>query len=245
MKRGKKGRETRDELLAAATHSFAEKGFYGASMAAIASQLGLTKQALIHHFGSKEKLYGEVMQRISDQLLSTAIQAAAERTESESELESFLFAFYSSGEDHLEATQLIMRELLDNRERAESAHSWYLKSFLDALVAMIRRAPGWESASNEDALASVYQLLGAINYFAVSEPTLSPPPSTATASGPPSAPTPRTAMARPKPTARTIPPREPATARRTAAAKASATSRPPSATAAWSASPASPTPTNS
>ena len=172
MSRGEKGRETRDELLAAATRLFAEKGFYGASMAAIASELGLTKQALIHHFGSKEKLYGEVMQRISDQLLSTAIQAAAERTESESELESFLVSFYASGDDHMEQTQLIMRELLDNRQRAESAHNWYLKSFLDALVAMIRRAPGWESASSEDALASVYQLLGAINYFAVSEPTL-------------------------------------------------------------------------
>lgn len=173
MNRGRQARGTREDLLAAATRLFAERGFYGASMAAIASELGLTKQALIHHFGSKEKLYGEVMRRISDQLLSATIQAAAERTESESELESFLVAFYASGEDRREQNQLIMRELLDNRQRAESAHSWYLKSFLDALVAMIRRAPGWESASSEDALASVYQLLGAIHYFAISEPTLS------------------------------------------------------------------------
>ena len=172
MSRGRQARGTRDDLLAAATRLFAERGFYGASMAAIASELDLTKQALIHHFGSKEKLYGEVMRRISDQLLSTAIQAAAERTESESELESFLMAFYASGDDRMEQNQLIMRELLDNRQRAESAQSWYLKSFLDALVAMIRRAPGWESASHEDALASVYQLLGAIHYFAISEPTL-------------------------------------------------------------------------
>lgn len=172
MSQAARGRETRAELLSAATRLFADRGFYGASIAAIASELGLTKQALIHHFGSKEKLYGEVLQRISDQLLSTAIQAAAERTDSESELESFFVAFHATGDDRLEQTRLVMRELLDNEQRTESAHNWYLKSFLDALVAMIRRAPGWESASNEDALASVYQLLGAIHYFAISEPTL-------------------------------------------------------------------------
>ena len=164
--------ETRAEFLKAATRLFAEKGFYGTSIAAIADELGLTKQALIHHFGSKEKLYGEVLQRISDQFLAQAIQATTDATESESELESLLLAFYGDGIVRSEQMQLLMRELLDNRRRAEQAHSWYLKSFLDALIAMIRRVPGWEAASEADALASVYQLLGAINYFAISEPTL-------------------------------------------------------------------------
>lgn len=164
--------ETRAELLKAATRLFAEKGFYGASIAAIADELGLTKQALIHHFGSKEKLYGEVLQQISDQFLSTAIQVKANTTESESELESLLLSFFHNGAVRSEQTQLLMRELLDNKRRAEHARSWYLKSFLDALIAMVRRVPGWEAASDADALASVYQLLGAINYFAISEPTL-------------------------------------------------------------------------
>ena len=52
--------DTRERLLDQAEPLFAERGFYGVSIAAIASELGLTKQALLHHFGSKEKLYGEV-----------------------------------------------------------------------------------------------------------------------------------------------------------------------------------------
>ena len=70
---------TRDQFIAAAQHLFAEKGFYGASIAAIAEELGLTKQALLHHFGNKEKLYGEVLQRLSGELLEAtrAIVAAA------------------------------------------------------------------------------------------------------------------------------------------------------------------------
>ena len=56
---------TRQEFLDTAERLFAARGFYGTSLAAISDDLGLTKQALLHHFGSKEKLYGEVLARIS------------------------------------------------------------------------------------------------------------------------------------------------------------------------------------
>ena len=40
------------------------------------------------------------------------------------------------------------------------------------LVALARRVPAQEYKSEEALLAMVYQFLGAINYFLVSEPTL-------------------------------------------------------------------------
>lgn len=55
----------RERFIEAATDVFAERGFYGTSIAAIADALPLTKQALLHHFGSKEKLYAEVLKRKS------------------------------------------------------------------------------------------------------------------------------------------------------------------------------------
>ncbi|MEL6753814.1 MAG: helix-turn-helix domain-containing protein, partial [Pseudomonadota bacterium] len=59
--------DTREQFLDTAEALFAERGFYGVSIAAIADELDLTKQALLHHFGTKEKLYGAVLQRISDE----------------------------------------------------------------------------------------------------------------------------------------------------------------------------------
>ena len=164
--------DTRARFLEAATRQFAEKGFYGASISAIASELGVTKQALIHHFGSKEKLYGEVLQQISDRLLSRVMQTTTAAAGPETQIESLLLSLHENGILRAQETQLLLRELLDNKRRAEHASSWYLKPFLDALVALARRVPGWEAASDADALASVYQLLGAINFFAISEPTL-------------------------------------------------------------------------
>jgi AcrR family transcriptional regulator len=163
--------DTRSKFIEAATRQFAGKGFYGASISSIANELGLSKQAVLHHFGSKEKLYGEVLQQISDRLLSRVIQMTVGAVP-ETQLEILLVSLYEDGFAHGQDMQVLMRELLDNKRRAEQASSWYLKPFLDALIALVRRVPGWETASDAEALAAVYQLLGAITYFTISEPTL-------------------------------------------------------------------------
>ena len=53
--------DTRQRLLDMAEQLFAERGFYGVSIAAIASEVGFTKQGLLHYFNSKEKLYGSIL----------------------------------------------------------------------------------------------------------------------------------------------------------------------------------------
>ncbi|MEM1177494.1 MAG: TetR/AcrR family transcriptional regulator [Acidobacteriota bacterium] len=164
--------DTKTRLLDAATRHFADHGFYGASMAGIAKDIGLTKQALIHHFQTKEKLYGEVLRHISDRLLSQILRTHSEVPGPRARLESLLLSLQQSGADNVHDTRLVLRELLDNKRRAERASSWYLKPFLDALIALVKQVPGWESASDSDALAAVYQIIGAIHFFAISEPTL-------------------------------------------------------------------------
>ena len=164
---------TKEQFLVAATRLFATKGFYGASIANIADALGLTKQALLHHFGSKEKLYGEVLQRISNRMVTDIVAAPADDvSDPGSQLENALMALCRNGLKDPETTQLIMRELLDNKQRAEQAGTWYLKPFLEGLITLVRKEPGHEDKSDAQALALAYQLLGAMNYFLVSEPTL-------------------------------------------------------------------------
>src|ERR1700733_8951486 len=57
-----KGRERREAILAAADRLFAQQGFRGASLAAIASQVGLSEAGVLHHFPSKEHLLLELLQ---------------------------------------------------------------------------------------------------------------------------------------------------------------------------------------
>ncbi|MEM9404350.1 MAG: TetR/AcrR family transcriptional regulator [Pseudomonadota bacterium] len=164
--------DTRERFLDAATAAFAERGFYGTSIATIVETLPFTKQALLHHFGSKEKLYGEVLKRISDRLRREVNLAVENRDDPRERLETTLLDILDSAMAHDADTMLLMRELLDNKRRAGAARAWYLKPFLELLTDMVQSVPASGFPSRHAALSFVYQMLGAINYFVVSEPTL-------------------------------------------------------------------------
>jgi len=163
---------TRARLLAAAREQFARKGYYGTSIASIADDVKLSKQALLHHFGSKEKLYGEVLSAIAERLTTQALRAQEAGADPIAQLEMVVAGRIGEGAADVLDAQLLMRELLDNEARAPSATQWYLKPYLEALVRLVRTIPGEEDLEEIEALATIYQLLGAANYLAMSGPTL-------------------------------------------------------------------------
>lgn len=165
-------KNTRQQFIQTSVKLFAEKGFYGTSIADIGNELGLTKQALLHHFGSKEKLYGEVLEHVAEKLDRDLAEIVQEGGHAAAQLEQFAKRFLHRCLNQPDETRLLMRELLDNRRRAETAGKWYLKSYLETLTAILQKATGWQKADQEEALAAIYQLLGSIVYFAVSQPTL-------------------------------------------------------------------------
>ncbi len=165
--------QTQDQIITVATRLFAERGFYGVSLANIADDLNLTKQALIHHFGTKEKLYGAVLQRISERFMKSVQRAGDTAGAPEDRLRTFFDRFLAHALAHPGDTRLILRELLDNRHRAEQVEKWYLKPFLEVLISNVRETRKWADAPDAQALAVAYQFFGSISYFAVSQPTLS------------------------------------------------------------------------
>ena len=172
MKQATMHDDTREQLLESATRLFAAKGFYGASLANIADELGLTKQALLHYFGRKETLYGEVLSRISDRMLGCVEAAREERAAPAEQLLAALLSMYELSLEAPHETRIIVRELLDSERRASEVHSWYLKPFLDALIEMTRAISGKDTVSRTDALTHVYPMLGAMSYFIVSDVVL-------------------------------------------------------------------------
>ena len=120
----------------------------------------------------KEKVYGEVLRRISE-----TFQAGIEATQDTADgpmdrLKRYLLQIHSPMEGNAHRTRLLMRELLDNKRRVDTAGTWYLKPFLEQLILMVKAIPNWKDTSDAEALVMVYQLLGSINYFGISQPTL-------------------------------------------------------------------------
>ena len=165
--------DTRQRLLDIAEQLFAERGFYGVSIAAIASEVGFTKQGLLHYFNSKEKLYGAILQRISDDFQEQQTKAEQASEEPIESLRQFYAALAEPTETNTRRTRLLMRELLDNNARATKAENWYLRDFLERLIVMVKAIEGLQTLSDEEALIFAYQLLGAVNYFLISPATLS------------------------------------------------------------------------
>ncbi len=164
--------DTRDQILDAAEQQFADRGFYGVSLANIAETLGVTKQALLHYFGTKERLYGSVLDRISKDFLNALHTQQMQTLEPEEQLRSFLRDLLDRSSRDASRDRLLVRELLDNSERAAEAGAWYMRDFLDALTQVLKTCYGWDQATDAEAFCAVYQLVGAASYYAISEPTL-------------------------------------------------------------------------
>lgn len=62
------GAESREKILEVGEALFARSGFAGVGMREVAHDVGLSKSALFHHFGSKVELYSEVLHRALSRL---------------------------------------------------------------------------------------------------------------------------------------------------------------------------------
>ncbi len=162
---------TYEKLIYSATRLFAQKGFYGTSIRDIAEQVGISKQALLHHFSSKEKLYGEVLERIAQEVLSR-VSSNDPEAQPQRQLETALDNLWQWTTEDMDAARVLMRELLDNPERAAHAVNWYLNPLLELMVSIINKGQDTGVFQPVSALAFIYNILGAQHYFMVSLPTL-------------------------------------------------------------------------
>ena len=111
-------------ILEAAEVLFAEKGFDGVSIRAIAEKAGVSKANVFHHFGSKDGLYLAVLRSAvteSNQILEELEGTSGDQRE---RLRQFAGRHLKSILGHQHVTRLILREALEGgsergRELAE------------------------------------------------------------------------------------------------------------------------------
>lgn len=161
----------KQKFIDTALRLFSKRGYYGVSLADVADELGLTKQSVLHHFKTKETLYGEVFKGVADRLEAIMETVAARPGNGEEKLRIYLEKLHDHMQTYPLDARLIARELLDNLDRARSSRKWYLRRFLDESVALVAETPRWQRASLAEQTAATVQLFGAISYFATAEVT--------------------------------------------------------------------------
>ena len=160
--------DTRERLLSAALIQFAERGFHGASIAQIAGEVGLTKQALLYHFKRKEDLYNEVLHRISQRLVEAIAQGVDQAAAPAARFEDTIMAIYNVAVNNGLDSKVLLRELLDDQRRDAPEDQWYFRQFLGHLVGMLDAVEGQAGRPFADKLAAIYALMSAIQFFTAS-----------------------------------------------------------------------------
>lgn len=164
--------DTREQLLAAANRQFAERGFYGASIAQIAGELGLTKQALLYHFKRKEDLYSEVLKAIAVRLQEAMAQKGELADTPEQRFEDMMIGFYNAARANPLDSKILMRELLDDQRRDAPPSEWHLKNTLARIIGALDEIEATAALSNAEKFARIYQMVSAVQFFIGSQSVL-------------------------------------------------------------------------
>jgi AcrR family transcriptional regulator len=84
--------KARDRILDAAMHVFRRHGFRRSSIEQAAEAAGLTRQALYHHFKSKEALFRAVIEQVHESAMAAGIAAAEAKEKAGGNLADILIA---------------------------------------------------------------------------------------------------------------------------------------------------------
>ncbi len=153
--------------VALATRRFAQDGFHGTSLAKLAKDAGVSKQALLHFFRTKERLYAEVLSALCERLCADI--ALTHTADPQTHLTTYYSRLASSALTDPQDVQLVVRALLDSDPKAQV---WPLKPYLDNLTDLVLSLPNFFGATRALALAEAYRFIGSVHYTALSLPTV-------------------------------------------------------------------------
>jgi AcrR family transcriptional regulator len=160
----------REHLLDAAREAFAVAGFAGASMRDVAERAGVRKTSLFYHFGSKEGLYHEVLDRAVSELLGYiggALQGTGGFVARIDRLGSRVVEYLGT---HPGAARLLVREMIDLGPYAAGPGRAAIEATLDTTASFLEAGMVAGAFQRRDPRQLALSIVGLhLFYFAAQE----------------------------------------------------------------------------
>ncbi|MEM9517009.1 MAG: TetR/AcrR family transcriptional regulator [Actinomycetota bacterium] len=132
-------RSTREQILDAALECFAHQGYSGTSLNDISAEVGIRRQSLLHHFGSKEALYGEVFEGLLSDWLARVTEAVESTATGWPKVEQVLRAGFALFADNPSYVTLMRREAIDGGSHLGIDLAGVLRPMFDQAADYLRR----------------------------------------------------------------------------------------------------------
>ena len=163
---------TAEKLIDIAESLFAEKGFYGTSIRDLADGIAIAKSSLLHHFHTKEKLYGAVLKKLADEMTIEVKGIREQFFDEKEQIFQFVQLLCNNSEKKPNRENIILRELIDNPKRAEKAKKWFFVDYFKELTGIIKSGQNNGLFNPVSPEIFILQLLGAHRYLIISLPTV-------------------------------------------------------------------------
>ena len=160
------GGEVRQRILDAAAELFAEFGFGGAGVDAIARRAGVNKAMLYYHVGDKGALFGEVVQTNVERIRQAVAAALAKTDDPRKRLHAIPRAFASAARQRLFLPQLMLREIAAGGPNLPSAAIEQMAEVMGMTKAVLEDGLGKGVFRRVDPFVTHLMLVGSLMFMA-------------------------------------------------------------------------------
>lgn len=131
------GNAVRDRLLGAALQLFARKGFESASVRELTEAAKVTRPTLYYHFGSKEGLYLELVERLCATVEDSILRSLVSQGTARVRLRSFVLKILDSIIEDAGNQRFFFVISLDPRRNNLSSFHERMRNFIAAVVELL------------------------------------------------------------------------------------------------------------
>ena len=170
LRRDRDPDRTREVLIAAGTELFAERGFDGARVGAIAERAGVNKAMISYHFGGKQGLYTAILEEIFLEASGELGRIAATSERADGHLRHFIEVWAAIAERRPAFPAMVLREVLSGGRHMEARVLPLFLGLFEHVRGIVERGVREGSFRPVNPLLTHLGLVGSLVFFFATRP---------------------------------------------------------------------------